>query len=144
MLEETSSREEATEATEELQKNPRHSENNETKDLPITVNMMHVTDNPKARKIKTYTDVIKQTKPLVLVNKSSHVNNKNGENQIDLQKIKHLLMKNEKLNYSRIATSSPKIINMFILHNLSDSFRKSRDFETSDTQDHELLGILEE
>ena len=52
MLQETSSREEATEATEELQKNPRDSENNETKDLPITVNMMHVTDNPKARKIK--------------------------------------------------------------------------------------------
>ena len=98
MLEETSSREEATEATEELQKNPRHNENNETKDLPITVNMMHVTDNPKAKKIKTYTDVIKQTKPLVLVNKSSHGNNKNGENQVDLQKIKHLLMKNEKLN----------------------------------------------
>ena len=83
-------------------------------------------------------------------NKSSHVNNKNGENQVDLQKIKHLLMKNEKLNYSRIATSSPKminntsIINMLILRNLSDSFRKSRDFETFDTQDHELLGILEE
>ena len=67
--------------------------------MPITVNMMHVTDNPKARKRKTYTDGIKQTQPLVLENKSSHVNNKNGENQVDLQKIKPLLIKNEKLNY---------------------------------------------
>ena len=33
---------------------------------------------------------------------------------------------------------------MLIVRNLSDSFRKSRDFETFDTQDHELLGIPEE
>ena len=48
--------------------------------------MMHVTDNWKVRKRNTYADVVKltQTQPLVLENISSHVNEKDGENQFDL------------------------------------------------------------
>ena len=62
--------------------------------LPITVNMTHVTDNWKARKRKNYADVVKvtQTQPLVSESNSSHVNEKNGENQVDIEKIKSLLM----------------------------------------------------
>ena len=58
-------------------------ENNETRDLPFTVSMMHVTDNQKVRKRKTYADAVKatQTQPLVSENISSHVNEKYGENQ---------------------------------------------------------------
>ena len=48
--------------TEQVQKNSTDSGNNETKDFPITVNMMHVTDKRKARKRKTYADVVKVTK----------------------------------------------------------------------------------
>ena len=115
--------------------------------MPITVNMMHVTDNRKVWKRKTYADVVKvtQTQPLVLENKSRHVNEKDGENQFDLEKIKSLLIKDEKLNSSRIASSPPKIINnTSIVSNSSNSFSKSGDFETFDTQDHDLLDILEE
>ena len=44
---------------EQVQRNFRDSENNKTSDLPITANMIHVTDNRKARKRKTYADVVK-------------------------------------------------------------------------------------
>ena len=37
---------------EQVQKITRDSDNNKTKDFPVTVNMMHVTDNRKARKRK--------------------------------------------------------------------------------------------
>ena len=96
--------------------------------MPITVNIMHVTDNRKARKRKTYANLVKVTQmhPLVSENKSSHVNEKDGENQFDLEKIKSLLIKDEKLNSSRIATSPPKIINnTSIFSNSSNSFSKS-------------------
>ena len=122
-------------------------ENSETRDLPFTVSMMHVTDNQKARKRKTYADVVKatQTQPLVSENISSHVNEKYGENQFDLGKIKSLLIKDENLNSSRIATSPPNIINnMSIVSNCSNFFSKSGEFETFDTQDRVLLDILEE
>ena len=78
-------------------------------------------------------------------NISSHVNEKDGENQFDLEKIKSLLVKDEKLNSSRRATSPPKIINnTSIVSNYSNSFSKSGDFETFDLRDRELLYILEE
>ena len=78
-------------------------------------------------------------------NKSSHGSKKDGENQLDLERIKSLLIKDEKLNSSRIATSPPKMINnTSIASNSSNSFSKSGDFETFDTQDRELLDILEE
>ena len=62
--------------------------------LPITVNKAHVTDNWKVRKRKNYADVVKvtQTQPLVSENNSSRVNEKNGENQVDIEKITSLLM----------------------------------------------------
>ena len=54
-------------------------------------------------------------------------------------------MKNEKLKSSRIATPPSKITNnISIVSNSSNSFRKSGDFKTFDTQDRELLDILEE
>ena len=64
--------------------------------------MTHVTDNREARKRKFYVDVVKvsQTQPLVSENKSSHVNEKNGENQVGIEKIKSLLMKDENFNSS--------------------------------------------
>ena len=108
---------------------------------------MHVNDKRKARNRKTSADVVKVTKAqrLIQENKSSHGNKKDGENQIDLEKIKSLLIKDEKLNSSRIATSLPKMINnTSIASNSSNSFSKSGDFETFDTQDRELLDILEE
>ena len=37
---------------EQVQKNSTDRDNNETKDFPVMVNMMHVTDNRKARKRK--------------------------------------------------------------------------------------------
>ena len=78
-------------------------------------------------------------------NISSHVNEKDGENQFDLEKIKSLLIKDEKLNSSRRATSPRKIINnTSIVSNYSNSFSKSGDFETFDLRDRELLYILEE
>ena len=56
-----------------------------------------------------------------------------------------LLITDEKLNFFRIATSPPKIINNpSIVSNSSNSFRKSEDFEALDTQDPQLLDILEE
>ena len=72
---------------------------------------MHITDNRKARKKKTYADVVKatETQPRVSGNISSHVNERDDDNQFDLEKIKFLLIKDEKLNPSRIATSPPKI-----------------------------------
>ena len=108
----------------------------ETKDFPITANIIHVTDNRKARKRKTYADVVKVTKaqPLISENKSSHSSKKDDENQLDLEKIKSLLIKGEKLNSSRIATSPPKIINNTSI---------ASNFETFDTQDREVLDILE-
>ena len=45
------------ETTEQAEKNSRVNENNETQDLPITVNMMHVIDNQKVRIRKNYADV---------------------------------------------------------------------------------------
>ena len=108
---------------------------------------MDITDNRKARKKKTYAVVVKatQTQPLVSENISSHVNEKGDDNQFDLEKIKFLLIKDEKLNSSRIATSPPKIINnTSIVSNSSNSFSKSGEFDTFETQDGELLDILEE
>ena len=128
------------ETTEEVQKNSRDSEYNEVRYLPITVNMTHVTDNRKPRKRKTYVDVVKvtETQPLLSENKSGHVKEKNGESQVDIEKIKSLLMKDEKLNSSIIATSPPKIINnTSIVSKSSDSFRKSGDIETFGTQDRD-------
>ena len=88
---------------------------------------------------------VTKAQPLILENKSSHGSKKDGENQLDLEKIKSLLIKDEKLNSSRIATSLPKMINnTSIASNSSNSFSKSGDFETFDTQDRELLDILEE
>ena len=53
-----------------------------------------------------------------------------------------MLIKDGKLNSSRIATYPPKIINnTSIVGNSSNSFSKS---ETFDTQDRHLLDILEE
>ena len=124
------------ETTEQVQKKSRDSENNETRDLPITVNMMHDTDNRTARKRKTFAEVVKltQTQPLVPENKSSHVKEKNCENQFDLEKIKSLLVKDEKLNFSGIATYQPRIIdNTSIVSNSFNSFSKSGDFETFGT-----------
>ena len=109
--------------------------------------MMNITDNRKARKRKNYADIVKVTKaqPLILENKSSHGNKKDGENQLDLEKINSLLIKDEKLNSSRIVTSPPKMIsNTSIASNSSNSFSKVGDFETFDTQDRELLDVLEE
>ena len=79
--------------------------------------MMQVTDNRKARKRKTYANVVKVTKtqPLISENKSSHVNKKDGENQFDLEKIKFLSIKDEKLNPSRIATHLNLLVNRKIL-----------------------------
>ena len=59
--------------------------------------MMHVTDNWETRKRKTYADAMKvtQTQPLVSENISSHVNEKDSENQFDLEKIKSLLINDE-------------------------------------------------
>ena len=75
-----------TQKTAEVEKISTDSENKETKDLPITVNVMHVTDNRKTRKRKTYADVVKIAKAqrLISENKSSHNIKKDGENQIDL------------------------------------------------------------
>ena len=49
--------------------------------------MIHFTDNRKARKRKTYADLVKVTKaqPLISENKSSHGNEKDGENQHNLK-----------------------------------------------------------
>ena len=59
-------------------------------------------------------------------------------------KRKLMLMSDKKINPSRIATSPPKIINnTFIVSNSYDPYRKSGNFETFDTQDRELLDILE-
>ena len=141
------SRNKMQKTTEQVLKNSMDSENNKTKDFPITINMMHVTDNQKARKRKTYVVVVNETKakPLILENKSHPSNKKDSENQLDLEKIKSLLIKDEKLNSSRIATSLSKMINnTSIASNSSNSFSKSGDFETFDTQDCELLDILEE
>ena len=135
------------EITEQAQKNSKDSENNEIRDLPITDNMMDVINNLKARKRKTYVGVVKapQTQPLVLKNISSHVNEKDGENQFDLEEIESFLIKNKKLTSSKIATSPPKAINnTSIVSNSSNSFSKLGEFETFDKQDHELLNILEE
>ena len=86
--------------TEQVQKNSTDSGNNKTKDFPVTVNMMHVTDNWKARKRKTSADVMKVTKaqPLISENKSSHSSKRDSENQLDLEKRKSLLIRDEKLN----------------------------------------------
>ena len=141
------SRNKMQKTTEQVLKNSMDTENNKTKDFPITINMMHVTDNQKARKRKTYVVVVNETKakPLILENKSHPGNKKDSENQLDLEKIKSLLIKDEKLNSSRIATSLSKMINnTSIASNSSNSFSKSGDFETFDTQDCKLLDILEE
>ena len=55
------SRNKMQETTEQAQKSSWDSENNETRYLPITVNMMHITDNRKARNRKTYADIVKVT-----------------------------------------------------------------------------------
>ena len=66
-----------------------------------------------------------ERQPLVLENISSHVNEKYSENQFDLEKIKALLIKDEKLSSSRIATYPPKIINnASIVSNSSNFFSK--------------------
>ena len=119
------SRNKTQETTEEVQKNSRDSESKEIRDLPITVNMTHVTDNREARKRKMYVDVVKVTKtrPLVSESKSSHVNEKSGENEVGIEKIISLLLKDGKLNSFRKQTSPPKIIdNTSIVSSSSDSF----------------------
>ena len=96
---------------------------------------------------KSYADVVKVTKaqPLISENKSTHGNKKDGENQLDLEKIKSLLTMDEKLNSSRAVISPPKMINnTSIISNYSNSLSKSGDFETFNTQDRELLDILEQ
>ena len=96
---------------------------------------------------KSYADVVKVTKaqPLISENKSTHGNKKDSENQLDLEKIKSLLTMDEKLNSSRTVISPPKMINnTSIISNYSNSFSKSGDFETFNTQDRELLDILEQ
>ena len=56
-----------------------------------------------------------------------------------------MLIKDENLNSSRIATYPPKIVNnTSIVSNSSNSFRKLGDFETFDTEDCELIYILED
>ena len=56
-----------------------------------------------------------------------------------------MLIKDEKLNSSRIATCPSKMINNTpIASNSFKSFSKSGDFETFARQDRELLDILEE
>ena len=88
---------------------------------------------------------VTKAQPLISENRSSHGNKRDGENQLDLGKIKSLPINNGKLNSYRIATSPPKMINnMSIASNSSNSFRKSGDFGTFDTQDREFLDILEE
>ena len=124
------SRNKTQETTELVRKISRDSKNNKTRVLQITVNRIHVTNNRKARKKKTYADVVKvtQTQPLVSKNISSYVNEKDGENQFNLEKIKSLLMKDEKFNPSRIGTSPPIINSKSIVNNSSNSFSKSGDF----------------
>ena len=94
---------------------------------------MHVTDNRKPRNRKTYADVVKVTKaqPLISENKSSHGNKMDGENHLDLEKMKSLLIKDEKRNSSRIVTSPSKMINnTSISSNSSNSFSKSGNFKS--------------
>ena len=56
-----------------------------------------------------------------------------------------MLIKDEKLNSSRIATCPSKMINNTpFASNSSNSVSKSEDFETFATQDRELLHTLEE
>ena len=56
-----------------------------------------------------------------------------------------MLIKDEKLNFSRIATCPSKMINNKpIASNSANSFSKSGDFETFATQDRKLLDILQE
>ena len=83
------SRNKTQETTEEVEKNSRDTENNEIRDLPITVNMTHVTDNRKARKRKTYADVVKvtQTQPLVSEIKISHFRKRTVRIKLILKKI---------------------------------------------------------
>ena len=104
---------------------------------------MHAPDNRKAgkRKARSYADIAKVAKRPVSENKSSNVN------IFVTSKIyvKSMLLKDEKLNSSRIAISLSNHINdTLIFSNSPGSFRKSVDFETFDTKDHKLLDILEE
>ena len=66
------SRNKAQKTAEQVQKNFTDSGNNETKDFPISVNMIHVTDIRKARKRKTYADVVKVTKAQPLISKKQN------------------------------------------------------------------------
>ena len=75
---------------------------------------------------------VTKAQPLISENKSTHGNKKDGENQLDLEKIKSLLTMDEKLNSSRAVISPPKMINnTSIISNYSNSFSKSGDFEIS-------------
>ena len=80
-------------ATEEVWKNSMNSEIMKQGKCSL-LKMMHVASNCKERKrrARSYADVMKltHTQPLVLENKSSHANNKNGQNQVDLEKIKYM------------------------------------------------------
>ena len=64
-------------------KNSSDSENKERRKLPITVNIKYVSSTRKANKRNNYED------------KSSYVKEKIGENQVDHEKIKSLLLKDE-------------------------------------------------
>ena len=78
-----SPRSKTREATEEVEKNSSDSENKERRKLPITVNIKYVSSTRKANKRNNYED------------KSSYVKEKIGENQVDHEKIKSLLLKDE-------------------------------------------------
>ena len=78
-----SPRSKTREATEEVEKNSNDSENKERRKLPITVNIKYVKGTRKANKRNNCED------------KSSHVKEKIGENQVDHEKIKSLLLKDE-------------------------------------------------
>ena len=78
-----SPRSKTREATEEVEKNSSDSENKERRKLPITVNIKYVSSTRKANKRNNYED------------KSSYVKEKIGENQVDHEKIKSLLLKDK-------------------------------------------------
>ena len=78
-----SPRNKTREPIEEVEKNSSDSENKERRKLPITVNIKYVSSTHKANKRNNYED------------KSSYVKEKIGENQVDHEKIKSLLLKDE-------------------------------------------------
>ena len=98
---------------------------------------LYVKDNRKVMMRKNYADVVKviHTQPIISEDKSSQINDQNSKNQVHLEKITFLLLKNEQSIFSRVATSLLILINdTSISINSFDSFRISGDFETFGTQ----------